>query len=408
MLLVGIDLGLDQNVAVVIDQQARSVDRFSFSHTRHGYDLLYRRLQRSCRREWGSGVLVGMEPTNYFWQLLAADLERHGLPYRLVNAYTVKKHREGDQLDRAKDDRRDAFAIADLLRTGKFTETQLQHGVYAQMRQYALLCRQLEKQLRRHKTWLRQAVGQLFPELGQVFNSLTGQTVATMLQRHAAAASIRQLTESEFIARVRADHGGRRLALKKLRHAHRLAQESVGLVEVAALQMAVQVHLHSLSHLQAQLAEAEAGLQASFQSLAEAPYLLSLKLGLLTTAKLMAEIGNPAHYRSATQLVKLAGLQPSPNHSGRKRRSPTPISGKGRAQMRTLLYFAAMRLIQLDDSFAHRYQYLRQRPHNPLSGPQALTALSSKLLHLLWAVWRQRSFYCPAVGQPLPTPQLSS
>ena len=38
--------------------------------------------------------------------------------YRLVNPYTVKKNREGDHLDQSKDDNRDAFTIADLLRTG--------------------------------------------------------------------------------------------------------------------------------------------------------------------------------------------------------------------------------------------------------------------------------------------------
>ena len=52
-----------------------------------------------------------MEPTNFFWKLLARELEEKQLSYRLVNAYTVKKHREGDQLDRSKDDRRDAVQI---------------------------------------------------------------------------------------------------------------------------------------------------------------------------------------------------------------------------------------------------------------------------------------------------------
>lgn len=35
-----------------------------------------------------------MEPANYFWKLLARELEEKQQTYRLVNAYTVKKHRE--------------------------------------------------------------------------------------------------------------------------------------------------------------------------------------------------------------------------------------------------------------------------------------------------------------------------
>ena len=60
-----------------------------------------------------------MEPSNYFWKLFAKELEEKKIPYHLVNAYTVKKHREGDQLDRSKDDQRDAGQIAELSRNGQ-------------------------------------------------------------------------------------------------------------------------------------------------------------------------------------------------------------------------------------------------------------------------------------------------
>ena len=119
MLLVGIDLGKQTNVAVVIDQQARQLGRFSFGHDQTGYVYLTQQMQWICKQAGAKEILVGMEPTGYFWKLVAAALTKEGIKYRLVNAYTVKKHREGDQLDRAKDDNRDAFAIADLLRTGK-------------------------------------------------------------------------------------------------------------------------------------------------------------------------------------------------------------------------------------------------------------------------------------------------
>ena len=70
-------------------------------------------------------MLVGIEPTNYFWKLLATDMEQHwpDYGYRLVSPYTVKKNREGDQPDCSKDDKRDAFTIGELLHTGKYTET---------------------------------------------------------------------------------------------------------------------------------------------------------------------------------------------------------------------------------------------------------------------------------------------
>ena len=95
-LYVGVDLSLDRNVAIVLDARARQLDRFGFPNDRDGYDYFYRRLATQRQRQQAPAVLVGMEPTNYFWKLLATDLEAHQVAYRLVNPYTVKKHREGD------------------------------------------------------------------------------------------------------------------------------------------------------------------------------------------------------------------------------------------------------------------------------------------------------------------------
>jgi hypothetical protein len=161
-LFAGIDLALERNMAVLITERAAVQAQFYFPNDRLGYDYLLRRLRVSQERAQAPAVLVGMEPTNYFWKLLAAELEQQAVPYRLVNPYTVKKHREGDNLDRSKDDPRDAFTIADLLRTGKFTESQLLHGPYADLRQYAQHYDRLQQELRRHKNLLVTFTGQLF------------------------------------------------------------------------------------------------------------------------------------------------------------------------------------------------------------------------------------------------------
>jgi transposase len=397
MLLVGIDLAADKNVAIVINQQAKRLGRITFSHTQLGYQHLRQRLAGLCQRHGAEKVLVGMEPTNYYWKLVAANLETHGITYRLVNAYTVKKHREGDQLDRAKDDDRDGFGIADLLRTGKFTETQRLQGKYAELRQYSACYDQLRQEISRHKIRLRQAVGQTFPELGQVFKDLTGQTAQALLQRHAAAHHIRQMRLTDFLAAVRADYDGCRLQRVKLRQTYQLAQESVGLTDTEALQWVIQSTLQTLAQLQSQWQHVRARLVQLFGTLPAAPALLSLGLGDVTTARIMAEIGDPTAYTSARQLVKLAGIQPSPNQSGRKVNSPTPMSGKGRARLRTATFFACLRKIQTDAAFAAYYQQLQHRPTNPLTGLQAIGVLMRKLLHILWSLWRTQSPYDPTL-----------
>lgn len=390
---IGVDLGLENNVAIVIDQQAKKIDRFRFPHDQDGYEYFQRRIDKLKSSE----ILVAMEPTNYLWMLFASYLEHKGIQYRLVNAYTVKKHREGDQLDRSKDDPRDAFTIADLSRTGKFTLTQLQHGNYAELRQYISLYYRLKRQIRREKQHIWHAVGQLFPELPRIFKNITGETAKAMLVTQAAAVEIRMISEEDFISAVRKGFDGKRLYVSRLRSAYRLAFRSVGVqYGVQALQLALKFHISSLNQLQNQEKHILSVIESCFFSLPEAEYLLSVKgIGTLSGATILAEIGDPKRFRNARQLVKLAGIQPTPNRSGRKQWSATPMSHQGRPRLRSALYLACLRLIRVDRRFSQLYQRLQVREKNPLTKMQALGVLMNKLLHILWALMKQQTPYIP-------------
>jgi transposase len=182
-----------------------------------------------------------------------------------------------------------------------------------------------------------------------------------------------------------------------LRRIHSLAATSIGRKDaVSALQFAIRLHLETLEMLQSQVEEVKTALVDTFLALPESRYLLSLPgLGLITAAIILAEIGDPSRYRNAGQLIKLAGTQPVPNSSGRRSRSRTPMSRKGRPRLRTALYFTVLRLIQSDDAFARQYQHLQQRPKNPLVKMEAVGAMMNKLLRVLWALMHQRAFYDP-------------
>lgn len=396
-LFVGVDLSLDDSVAVVLDGRAKQLDRFRFPNDADGYRYFHRRLATAQDREQAPAVLVGMEPTNYFWKLLASDLERRQVPYRMVNPYTVKKHREGDQLSRSKNDYRDAFMIGDLLRTGKFTETQLLHGDYAELRQYVVLRDRLKGDIRRQKSLIRNIAGQLFPELSQEFTDFSCLTALAMLRGHAVPSVIRGLPRATFIAAARADFTGQRLPVSKLNRAYALTERSVGVQHgTEALQQALCVHVDTLRLLQEQLERVEDALLSIFFRLPPAPYLLSVpNLGAITAAIILAEIGDPSRYSNGSQLIKLAGSQPVTNTSGRKARSRTPMSHKGRSRLRTALYFAVLRLVQHDDNFARIYRRFQQRENNPLTKMQALGALMNKLLRVLWALMKHQTFYDP-------------
>jgi transposase len=344
----GVDLALEKNVVVVVNERAERLDHFSFPQDRGGYDYFLRRLEGLRQKHQAAKVVVAMEPTNFFWKLLARELEEKQLSYRLVNAYTVKKHREGDQLDRSKDDRRDAGQIAELSRNGKTTQTQLQKGAYEDLRQYATLYHQLMQSIRREKVILWGLVGQVFPEMVQAFKDLEGETYQTLLLTCPAAATIRQKPIEVFLAQVRAAYSGKRLCVSKLEYVYQLATRSIGITEgIQAFQLAIQVHLTQLQVFETQLEQVTGAMTARLFSLPEVPYLLSCPCLKPTSAALfLAEVGDPQRYQKAAQWVKLAGIQPTPKASGKKQRSRTPMSHQGRPRLRTLLYFSCLRMIQ--------------------------------------------------------------
>jgi transposase len=394
---VGVDAGLEENAATVLTERGQQLDRFQFSTDRQGYTYMRKRLERVLERQGSGQLLVGMEPTNYFWKLLVAELEEHEIPYCLVNAFTVHRRREGDNLDRSKTDELDADTVADLVRTGKYTETRLLHGEYAELRQCVTLCHRLKHDAARQKNMVRAAIGQIFPELPTVFKDW-GQTMVAMIRNHAAAVRVREMDENEFVAAVRADYHGARLMVGKLLQAHNLAKDSIGLRDgVASLQLTARLHVETWEQLEAQHIYAEDSALATFYGMPQAEYLLSVPhLGDMTAATILAEIGDPSNYHRADQLIKLAGTQPAPNLSGRKTRSRTPMSRKGRPLLRTMLYLAVLRLIQTDPSFSKRYKELQERKNSSLEKMQAIGVLMNKLLRILWSLMRNKTLYDPA------------
>jgi transposase len=403
ILHIGVDLALEKNMVTVINEKAERVDRFSFSQDRGGYEYFLQRVEHVWQKQNASGIVVSMEPTNYFWKLLAREMEEKHILYRLVNAYTVKKHREGNQLDASKDDPRDAEQIAELSRTGHYTETHLQKGVYEELRQYATLHTQVVQAIRREKQVLSGLVGQAFPELIQVFKDLERETSRAVLVSCGCAAEMRQRTEGEFLAEVRAAFTGKKLMISRVRRIYQRAATSIGLTDgLQALQMALRLHFSQLDALQSQFKQVIQALTACLAALPEASYLLSMtSMKAPTVALFLAEIGDPKRYRTAEQWVKLAGIQPVANTSGKKQRSKTPMSHHGRARLRTLLYFTCLRLVHQDVHFAQLYAHLQRRPKNPLTKMQALGVLMNKLLHILWALIHNQTFYDPSFASSI-------
>jgi transposase len=408
-LFIGVDLGGSHHAAIVLDERRQLVARFSFLATHSGFEQLAKRRLELIRKYGAGDAIVGMEPSGGHWMLLAADLEQRDVPYVLVNPYTVRVFRQAVNLDRSKDDFRDAYSIADLVRIGKFTRTRLQHGDYAELRVLTHHFGQLRNEIARVKNQLRSTLMCVFPELNHLLPNLDTFVARSILCSCAVASSIRQMTIEEFSDRVRAAYQGHLFPVTRVSCIYLAAQSSIGLQDsTTTTQMMLNHEMQLIDLLTVQQQEVQKQLETVFLRTPEARPMLSLPwLGACTAARILGEIGDPRHYDTGKQLVKLAGLQPTPNTSGNKTQSESPISRQGRAGLRTALYFVILRLLRHDAAFRRRYLYLQQRPVNHLTKMQAIAALMAKLLRVLWALIYHQATYIPGDSSML-MPALAS
>ena len=172
--------------------------------------------------------MFAIETGGHYWRNIAYLLDEQGIPFRFINQFTLKRRREGKDINRRKNDYRDSEVAAQLLCTGEFTESKLPQGVYAELRAAHNAYRRLVKERTRITNLLKGLLDGLFPEFTQVFKDPCGLTALSVLSTCAIPRVIAEMTEDEFVAAIEAKHKGR-LMRRKLRALHNLAKTSIGI-----------------------------------------------------------------------------------------------------------------------------------------------------------------------------------
>jgi len=396
-LLVGVDPHKKKHAAVVMGQDLVIHGKFKMVNSRQGYEELLERARSHMVATDCRGVMFAIETGGHFWRNLAYFLEGRGIPYRLVNAFTLKRRREGKDLNRRKNDFRDAEVAAELLRTGEFTETRLPQGPYADLRAAHNAYRRLVKERTRITNLLKGLLDGLFPEFTQVFKDPCAQTALTVLFLCPVPGVIAAMQQKEFITTVEAGFQGRRLMRGKLLALHHSARTSIG-IEAGARAVSLELSLlaERLRVIKEQVRRAVEAMVKLVDSVEEGKYLLSITgLNYVSVAGIVAELGSFRSYRSAKQLIKMAGTNPTESESAGKRRSHTPMSKKGRPGLRYCLWAAVIPMLCHNPDFRSWAKKLRERPvhANPLNGREVIGAAINRLLRLCYTLVKKHTLY---------------
>jgi transposase len=175
-LIIGVDPHKKRHAAVAITQDFTIRDKFKFDNTREGLETMLRRTRTEMVEADCRGVMFAIETGGHYWRNIAYFLDEQGVPFRFINQYTLKRRREGKDLNHKKNDYRDSEVAAQLLCTGEFTESTIPQGVYAELRTAHNTYRRLVKERTRITNLVKGLLDGLFPEFTQVFKDPCGLT----------------------------------------------------------------------------------------------------------------------------------------------------------------------------------------------------------------------------------------
>src|SRR4030043_1679539 len=133
-LIIGVDPHKKRHAAVAITQDFNIRDKFKIDNTREGLEVLVRRVRMEMMKSGCRSFMFAIETGGHYWRNIAYFLDDQGIPFRFINQYTLKRRREGKDLNHKKNDYRDSEGAAQLLCTGEFTERGIPQGGYAELR----------------------------------------------------------------------------------------------------------------------------------------------------------------------------------------------------------------------------------------------------------------------------------
>jgi transposase len=396
-LVVGVDPHKKRHAAVAITQDFTTQAKFKFDNTREGLEAMLDRAKVEMVKSGCRGVMFAIETGGHYWRNVAYFLDEHGIPFRFINQFTLKRRREGKDLNRRKNDYRDSEVAAQLLCTGEFTESKLPQGVYAELRTAHNAYRRLVKERTRITNLVKGLLDTLFPEFTQVFKDPCALTALSVLSICPIPRVIAGMTEDEFEATIEAQHKGRRLMRKKLRALHYSARTSIGIdAGACSLSSEIAFLVEKLELIRGHICSIERTLVRLVDETEEGKYLLSIRgLNYIAVAGLLAELGCFKAYQSARQMIKMAGTNPTESESAGKKRARTPMSKQGRPVLRYCAWTSVIPMLRFNSDFRAWAKQRRERPvhANPLGGREVVGAALNRLLRLAFAMVKNKTYY---------------
>lgn len=381
----GIDWAKDDHVACIVDPDGEVSDRLTVTHTAAGLKRLLARLLKAGVEE------VGIErPDGPVVETLLAA----GLTVLVVAPAQVKNLRSRYGSAGNKDDRFDAYVLADVVRTDRRRLTPLTRSTPAAqaLRSSVRARRDLVEHRVAAANQLRAHLQVVFPGIVDLFADLDSAISLTFLERFPTQAKADWLTVDRLSAWLKkVGYSGRTdpavLCARLLAAPRGITGREANFQAATTL-----AFVALLRTLNTQITAQADSIAEQLDIHPDAHIMKSLpRAGTVRAARLLAEIGDArGRFPTADSLACLAGVAPSTRQSG-KVKAVTFRWGADKELRGALCDFASDS--RHDNAWAaHLYNNARARNHDH---PHAVRILARAWVDIIWRCWQDGLAYDP-------------
>ncbi len=356
MICIGIDVGKFKHCAAVMDDKTGEVliKSFFFTNDQKGLDLFYSKTKQFLHRKHA----VGMEDTGHYMINLTKFLLEKKFTVKYINPRSTALRRKELGMS-AKNDRKDALLIAEMLSEKKFWRSVSAVTMQTdKLRELTRLYHQLKEQQNQDMNRLQRALDIVFPEVNTLSWTRYSQSYMQFLSEYPSAASIASEDIRNLRKALEVNGRGRRskVTAEEIKEA---ARNSVGddntavALEVQSMIALINTRAEQIDTLDKKIEEFSRQLNSPITSIPGISY--------ITGMTILAEIGDINDFPEAAKLISYAGMEPLVHQSGKYDAAHMPISKHGSRYLRKALYQAVFTVCKYCQVFNDYYTKKRDQ-----------------------------------------------
>ena len=389
MRFAGIDIAAETHFVAVVDEASNTVVKpAGFTENAIGYEKLLALLGEP------GDMLIAMEATGHYWQNLFATLAAAGYAVALLNPLRTRRF-AGEDLERTKTDAIDALGIARFAAQKRPAVTRLPDSATQELREVVRFRDRLMQDFGDRVRQLHRLVDLGFPEFTRYVRSLDSELASAILHEYPTAEAFLGLPWKR-LAKLCYD-GRHKVGEDIAKELVEAAKTSVGRHHGPAYRVQVRCACEDLDLLRRRLRELDSDIERTLGNHEVGTLLTTLDgIGPTTAARLVAEFGDIASFRSAAALASYVGAIPGLRQSGKRQASRAGLTPHGNARLRAALWMPTLTAVRKNAWLRAYYEGLRARGKLP---KVALVAAMRKLLIAVYYVAKHRKPFVPVLAE---------